>query len=204
MTSSDKRTAANRANAQKSTGPRTAQGKQRSGKNALIHGILSRDLVIDTEDPSEFAALLDGLLEAHQPAGAAEQLLVEKIAMALWKMKRLNAVESASVRRGLLLPSVTLVQRHPHLQAELDAVDSTIAGLPPNADRLIRYQAQLEGQYYRATAALLTLQTHRKDHATLEMAAATVAPAPGAEEHRHPADKANPRKPKLTSQTDKP
>lgn len=197
MSSSDKRTAANRANAQKSTGPRTVQGKQRSGKNALIHGILSRDLVIDTEDPSEFAALLDGLLDAHEPAGAAEALLVEKIAMALWKMKRLNAVESATVRRALLLPGMVLVKPPAHLRVELEIADSTIAGLPANADKLIRYLAQLEGQYYRAMATLLALQNQRKQNAALEVAAVHVVPSTAADTiaHSQLADRTNERKP---------
>jgi hypothetical protein len=43
--------AANRANAQKSTGPRTAEGKAASRLNALKHGLDAESLIIPGEDP---------------------------------------------------------------------------------------------------------------------------------------------------------
>ena len=45
---------ANRLNAQSSTGPRTAAGKAASAKNALTHGLTSKQVVLDTEDASAF------------------------------------------------------------------------------------------------------------------------------------------------------
>lgn len=137
----EKRTAANRTNAKKSTGPHTASGKRNSSKSALTHGILSHHLVIDIENPKEYDALLNSLLDAHTPRDAAEQLLVKKTAVALWKMRRLNAV------------------------------DLTIGALPSIDQCLIRYQAQLEGQYYRATATLLSLQTHREHKEAVDVTA---------------------------------
>ena len=46
----DKRTEANRANAKRSTGPRTAEGKARASKNALAHGLTARDIIVGDED----------------------------------------------------------------------------------------------------------------------------------------------------------
>ena len=47
-------TAANRINSQKSTGPRTAEGKAVVSQNAVKHGLLAREAVIRGEDPGEF------------------------------------------------------------------------------------------------------------------------------------------------------
>jgi hypothetical protein len=54
----EKQNEANRINAQKSTGPRTDEGKQRSSQNALKHGLLAKRSVIPGEDPAEFDALV--------------------------------------------------------------------------------------------------------------------------------------------------
>src|SRR5579859_6813458 len=71
----------NRRNAQKSTGPRTANGKVNSSLNALKHGILASQSVISTmegrEHRGEFEALVDGLSADFQPVGTFEQLLVQ-------------------------------------------------------------------------------------------------------------------------------
>ena len=52
---------ANRKNAKKSTGPRTEEGKSRSAKNALKHGLLARDIVLPGEDPADFDRQLSAL-----------------------------------------------------------------------------------------------------------------------------------------------
>ena len=50
---------ANRRNARKSTGPRTLVGKARSSKNAVRHGLLSRDVLLPDEDPEQFDTFRD-------------------------------------------------------------------------------------------------------------------------------------------------
>ena len=52
---------ANRANARRSTGPRTPQGKASSSKNALSHGLAARLELMADEDPAEYDALREGL-----------------------------------------------------------------------------------------------------------------------------------------------
>jgi len=61
---------ANRLNAQKSTGPRTAVGKERASRNAVKHGLLAREAVIRGEDPEEFERYRQWMLESLAPAGA--------------------------------------------------------------------------------------------------------------------------------------
>jgi hypothetical protein len=52
---------ANRANAKRSTGPRSADGKAKSSKNSLAHGLTAQDIVIADEDPEEFERLRAGV-----------------------------------------------------------------------------------------------------------------------------------------------
>jgi len=84
-----------------STGPRTGAGKRRSSQNAYKHGLYSNagffcDAAIALgEDPREFERLLKGLMLARQPADALEMVLVEDIALLVWKKARLDRAEAA-------------------------------------------------------------------------------------------------------------
>ena len=91
-----------RKNSRKSTGPRTCRGKRHSSRNALKHGLYSdvqyfcEEAAIELgEDPGRFRRLYLGLLEARPPADALEQVLVEDIAVLIWKKARLERSESA-------------------------------------------------------------------------------------------------------------
>lgn len=88
---------ANRKNAQKSTGPKTPEGKLAIGRNALKHGLFSRCLILHDEDPLEYQALFDDLNAALKPVGALEYSLVERIALALWRQRRLVRSETAAI-----------------------------------------------------------------------------------------------------------
>ena len=59
--------------------------------NAISHGILSKRLFLEDESPDDFQALQNDLRQALRPMGALELALVEKVAVALWKQRRLVA-----------------------------------------------------------------------------------------------------------------
>lgn len=94
---SDRRALANRTNASKSTGPQTAEGKATASRNALRHGLRSNQLLLDGEDPEEFAELQADLLQALAPVGAIEQSLAERIIIAVWRQRRLARAETAAL-----------------------------------------------------------------------------------------------------------
>ena len=58
---------ANRANALKSTGPRSVEGKSAARFNALKHGIDAASIVIPGEDPAEYEALAAHYLDEYRP-----------------------------------------------------------------------------------------------------------------------------------------
>ena len=68
--------AANKSNAGKSTGPRTAPGKQRSSLNALRHGLTGHIVVLPTEDQAAYQRHLHRFVDQFQPKGALEEQLV--------------------------------------------------------------------------------------------------------------------------------
>jgi len=106
----EKQIAANRRNAKRSTGPRTPKGKAMASKNALKHGLLSREVLLDSEDPEELQDLQRCLRVDLQPLGALENLLVDQIAVSFWRLRRALAVEAGAfdwrVSRAVLLSAV--------------------------------------------------------------------------------------------------
>ena len=96
---SQKQIEANRRNAAKSTGPKTAKGTQIARMSALKHGFQAEHVVIPGEDPEEFEALFRGLEEHYQPVGLVEGLLVERIAHWNWHLQRVSLIETAIMRK---------------------------------------------------------------------------------------------------------
>ncbi len=88
---------ANRQNASNSSGPRTVAGKAKASQNARKHGVLSARLFVHGEIPEEFDSLLQSLVQDLRPSGALELLLVERVAVAIWKQCRLNQVEADTI-----------------------------------------------------------------------------------------------------------
>ena len=93
MTSSA-RNEANRENAKKSTGPKTAAGKARSRFNGLVHGMRAEQVVLPHEDAAEFDAELQAWHEDWKPPTAARRALVERGAVAAWRLRRSVRVET--------------------------------------------------------------------------------------------------------------
>lgn len=87
--------AANRRNGRKSKGPKTEEGKSRSRWNAVKHGVLSRRLlVLKDDDTQTYTLLLENLRRDLNPGNALEEILVEKIAMAYWRLHIAYAYEA--------------------------------------------------------------------------------------------------------------
>lgn len=102
MAISPEKLAANQRNSHQSTGPKTPEGKEKVRHNALKHGLLARDLVLPDEDPAKFDALLHDLIQHYAPVGPIEMILVERIAVNLWRLGRAVRCEVGSVTGQLI------------------------------------------------------------------------------------------------------
>src|SRR5215216_7726585 len=91
---SDRRAEANRRNALRSTGPKTPEGKAAIRLNALRHGLLSREILLPGEDEEALRELGEHLRAELQPGGELENLLVDRIISAYWRLRRLGRVET--------------------------------------------------------------------------------------------------------------
>ena len=93
--SSLKQIEANRLNALKSTGPRTAEGKRRSRCNAVRHGLTAETLIAELEDPKDYEAFEATVISDYDASSAVERELVLRLASVLWRLRRATGIETA-------------------------------------------------------------------------------------------------------------
>ncbi|MHC4444748.1 MAG: hypothetical protein ACYTF1_19070 [Planctomycetota bacterium] len=161
---SQKQLQANRHNAQKSTGPKTPEGKARSSQNALKHGLLARQILLNDDDPNEnpedFQQLLSDLVDELQPAGRRQSLCVQRIAVCYWRLRRAYRFEAQSLKR----------QRQEEF-SPFEELAQTVAGRNPQPfarilpyehqmKLLVRYETMIDRQLNKAMTQLQKLQAN--------------------------------------------
>ena len=159
---SARKLAANRANAQKSTGPRTAEGKARACHNAVKHGLFAHTIVLpqdDDESRVELDALRDRLRREFTPASLLEEWLVERLVASHWRLRRAYRYETQNIYLSRLS-----VRDNPLRQIAREAGALYTPDLPAQlpdpkqVDTLIRYESMLDRTINRITAQLIRLR----------------------------------------------
>jgi hypothetical protein len=150
MSTSPARHAANAANAQHSTGPRTPEGQARSSQNARTHGLTARDLIVGADEREEFQELLNGYQTEVKPQGAIQQTLFHELVGAAWNLRRVRRMETA------LCPDTASYQ---------DLMNDE--ELQKKLDRLARHKTRIERTFHRSLKELKALQTNTVIQASL-------------------------------------
>jgi len=101
----DKQTAANRQNAQKSTGPKTPEGRAAARLNSLKHGLTAKTLVLPGESEEDFntSSIPSPKSTSTTPPPQPEDALVTQLAMATWRLRRLYHQEAGFYTRKSVL-----------------------------------------------------------------------------------------------------
>ncbi len=175
-----KQTEANRRNAQKSTGPRTATGKAVARMNALNHGLRAVHLLIPGEDEEEFTQLREQLFEQFQPEGPLEAQLVDDILAGLWRKRRLVRAE-AGILAGRMLDDDRFsrlwitngnddddqvgLTKDDRATLELIALGQAFSWSTNSLSKLSRYETGISRNAQRAIQELQHLQAARENKA---------------------------------------
>ena len=136
---------ANQANAQKSTGPRTPEGKAKASKNAVKLGLFIGDHALVQEEPQEYAETLAGYISDYGPQNNVEHQLVCNLTVATMRQNRLARIElgifyDTDYGETRLDATLTMTKNYIDNQA--------------NHTALARAQAAAERSFYRAYNAL--------------------------------------------------
>ena len=155
---------ANRANAQKSTGPRTPEGRAAVSQNALKHGLTSMSPVAPGEDPAEFLQFLDRWAAAYLPIGPAEEEVLRTAVVAAWRLRRIPAIEAGYYEMEQscdpsVSPAARLAFAHHHCARQLEALSCQEARLQRTFDKAFRELERLQARPERAPKSVLENQT---------------------------------------------
>jgi hypothetical protein len=86
---------ANRINAQKSTGPKSPEGKAKSRRNALQHGLTAKTCMLADEDPNDLLDMIAEISEKFDPQDTDEDFLIERMAKARLRYNRIMPLEAS-------------------------------------------------------------------------------------------------------------
>lgn len=179
---SQKQIEANRQNAQKSTGPRTPEGRAAVRLNSVKHGLTASTLVLPDEDAADFESLFDSLETEHSPGTPTEMMLVRQMAMASWRLRRLYEVEAGYYALRLDDLAEEIEEDYEKLSAASQlalVVKNDHRGL----DNLSRLEARLERSFYKALHELQHIRAQRP--AIVQKQTQSIAPpSPKIEEKR--------------------
>ena len=171
---------ANRLNAQKSTGPRTAKGKATVAKNATKHGLFAGKDVVISENQAYFDALRDEMLEELDPVGAVEGILAERIVSLTWRLRRAAQMQDevidvkirAEISRSKAILSKSLITGQPCRLSKNtkrcydDLALGLIAKWDFEADRVLErlsmYERRFEASLFKTMGELKKLKDARK------------------------------------------
>ncbi len=147
MTSTN-RLAANRRNAQRSTGPRSERGKARSSRNALRHGLCARRVVLlPCEDPKDLKEFRASLMASLAPCGAVQELWAQRIVANAWRLRRASSIESGLFSIGEAIENgdaAALATKFLRLRSGLEAVGRYETGLERSLIRACRELERLQ------------------------------------------------------------
>jgi hypothetical protein len=170
-----KQLAANRLNAQKSTGPRTPQGKATSRYNAVKYGIFAVSQIMFGETAEDLAELCAEYHERFSPVDAQERLLVDTLVHNEWRLRRMRGVEASlweNARDKFLLKNSEA--------AGCTSGDAFAAG----SEQFLRVQRVVnscERNYHRASKELHRLQLGRDNDSSSDLSSADLPSVPLAE-----------------------
>ncbi|MBV9677424.1 MAG: hypothetical protein JO185_13890 [Acidobacteriaceae bacterium] len=159
---SERRLAANRANAQWSTGPQTPEGKAKSSLNAVKTGLTGRSVLLPSEDAEAYETHLLQYLERFAPVGERETELVQSLADTQWRLNRIPGLEFGLFALGRM----RYAERFAEIEdsqvraALLDAHIFTVEG--KHFSNLHRQEARLRRQHGQDLKELQGLQRQRQ------------------------------------------
>ena len=171
---------ANRRNAQKSTGPRTSEGKAAVSQNAVQHGLSARQAIISSESQADFDLYRERMLAELAPASPMESMLAERIVTLSWRLKRVCRIQNQTIDAlnvdNTSSPLAKLTQ-----SLFFKNQDQSQAGLAASAthltlgrlaikdfsnsrvlDRLLMYERRLEHSLYKTLLEFQRLNLIRK------------------------------------------
>jgi hypothetical protein len=139
-------------------GPKTEEGKAVSRLNALKHGLLSKAVLLESEDAKTLNELTTGMREEFSPQGPLEEILVDRIASCYWRLRRAVWVEKNAMD-WYEEDEEMMVFPEPDEQVARKRIKNTLGN--DSIEKVLRYETAIERSIFRALHELERLQAKR-------------------------------------------
>jgi len=154
--------AANRKNAQASTGPKSTEGKARSSRNAVSLGLFTRQNWVQPHEQEEYDDLCNALWNQLSPTGPMEEMFATEIVRGAWRLRRCATTENDlfQIMDKEAHRAHEFQQSYREMQPYSGPQDPMLCGTLAQI-AIDRARTQASGSVRRATADLRRLQTER-------------------------------------------
>jgi hypothetical protein len=152
--------AANQANAQLSSGPRTEAGKQISSLNALKTALTGKTVLLPTDDRAAYETLTNKFLNDFHPATPDERTLVQSLIDTAWRLERVMNLEFAIYTKGSLEFADEFNHLDPAARNQMIQVE-TFLKYEKSIRNLNTQEARLQRKLVKDTLELQRLQAER-------------------------------------------
>jgi hypothetical protein len=153
-----------RTNGAKSKGPQTPGTRARSSANSTRHGLTAYHIIIDGESEEEYQCLFDSYISHFQPATDVEMELVEAMAAARWRLRRLLAIESNFLEMEIVRQQKKIDREFKDFsdRERLAFVFQKMADQDNSLSLVVRYEGMLNRAHDKAFKQLHLLQSERR------------------------------------------
>ena len=138
-------------------GPQTDEGKAITRYNAVKHGLLSKEVLLDSEDKVKLEDLENSVYLVFKPEGIMEELMADRIIACMWRLRRAVVVERNSMewfkenRRDIVFTSDGDIKK----KGFKEMIDNNVI------EKILRYETTIERSMYRAMHEINRLQAER-------------------------------------------
>ena len=143
-------------------GAKTEEGKALVSKNAIRHGLLSREVLLKSEDAKTLDELCHSITTELAPHGEMEAFLVDRLVADMWRMRRALAVErhgreaAKEKVKGEDFPTIIYGSKEGHEEAiEAAPLTSYLT------EKVLRYLTAIERSFFRTLHELQRIQAAR-------------------------------------------
>lgn len=168
MSISESRLAANRRNALRSTGPRTAAGKKQSRLNACRHGLTSQVVVLPEDDMIAYKAFCQGYFAEWGPKTPTESQLVQTLIDTQWRLNSARAREHAMSALGQFGPESDIDTGNPQIDAALIAARMLLER-SHELDNLSKHEQRQTHILHSTLKLLRELQAARQERERIDL-----------------------------------
>ena len=154
--------AANRANAQHSTGPTSDEGKAASSQNARTHGLTGKTVLLPDENKTEFELFCTEVVGSLEPEGPIEREFAQIVANDQWRLRRVKRIEDGLLARGTFGPTDPL--NEPACFQDCDILAQSFMENRRSFNNLSQYERRIYCTMTNALKQIKDLQTARNKH----------------------------------------